>query len=145
VVVGQQPYAIDPDGPLDRVVAGALGGPGTPTIEPLVTSFESMSRRYPPEVRDIYLASDAAAMRAAWRAAMMEGAVSDRLGEWRVPVLLCVAANDVDFVDQARRAATEIPGAELAIVEDADHLGMDTADVDPAFPAVLRTLRRAAP
>src|SRR5262249_54318208 len=68
VVVGQQPYAINPDGPLARVVAGALGGLGPPTIDPLITSFEAIAGPYPPDVRELYLACDAAAMRAAWLA-----------------------------------------------------------------------------
>jgi pimeloyl-ACP methyl ester carboxylesterase len=143
VVVGQQPYAIDPEGPLARVVAGALGGSGPPTIEPLIAAFEAIAGPYPPEVRDLYLASDAAAMRAAWGAMMTEGAVSDRLGEWRLPVLLCVGAGDADFKDQAVRAAAEIPDAEFLVVEDTDHLGMDTADAHPALAAVLRTFQRS--
>jgi pimeloyl-ACP methyl ester carboxylesterase len=142
VVVGQQPYVMDPDGPLARVVAGALGGPGPPTIEPLIESFEAIAGRYPPEVRELYLASDAAAMRAASLAVMTEGAVSDRLREWSLPVLFCMAAGDADFFEQAKRAAEEIPDAEFVVAEDTDHLGMDTADARPALEAVLHTFRR---
>lgn len=142
VVVGQQPYAIDPDGLLARVVADALGCSEPPTIEPLIGSFEAIAGRYPPDVRAIYLASDAAAMRAASHAVMTEGAVSTRLHEWHLPVLFCMAAGDGDFIDQARRAAGEIRDAEFVVVENTDHLGMDTADAHPALPAVLRTLRR---
>ncbi len=140
VVVGQQPYAIDPDGPLARVVGDALGGPGEPRIEPLIEAFEAIAGRYPDDVRAFYLAADPAAMRAAWLAVLEEGPVSERLGEWRIPVLLCLAAHDADFLEQARRAADEIPGADLMIVADTDHLGMDIEDVDPFFAAVLRTL-----
>jgi len=60
-------------------------------------------------VRGVYLACDAAAIRAAWTAAMSEGAVSEDLGTWRTRCLICVAADDVDFFDQARRAADKIP------------------------------------
>ena len=142
VVVGQQPYAMDPDGPLARVVSGVLGGSGPATMEPLIASFEAIAGPYPPDVRALYLAGDAAAMRAASTAVMTEGAVSDRLGTWRLPVLFCMAAGDADFLDQAKRAAGEIPDAELVVVEDTDHLGMDTADARPAVDAVLRTLQR---
>lgn len=140
VVVGQQPYAIDPDGPLARVVGGALGGSDEPRIEPLIEAFEGIAGRYPDDVRALYLASDPAAMRAAWLAVLAEGPVSERLGEWRIPVLLCIAAYDADFLEQARRAADEIPDAELVIVPDTDHLGMDVEDVGSLWPAVLRTL-----
>jgi pimeloyl-ACP methyl ester carboxylesterase len=141
VIVGQQPFQIDPEGPLTRVVGKALHASQQGSIEELVLAFESIVGRYPEPVRTEYLASDAAAMRAAWSAAMAEGAISENLGAWEVRCLICVAADDVDFFDQARRAAEEIPNAEFVSIEATDHLGMDTAGVDPFLPAVLRTLR----
>jgi pimeloyl-ACP methyl ester carboxylesterase len=141
VVIGQQPYAIDPDGPLARVVGSALARSPEEGIEPLILAFEAIAGRYPDDVRAHYLACDADAMRAAWVAAMSEGAVSDDLAAWRMPCLICVAADDVDFSEQARRAADEIPRAEFLRIEDTDHLGVDTARADPVVPAVLRTLR----
>jgi pimeloyl-ACP methyl ester carboxylesterase len=83
-------------------------------------------------------------MRAAWGAALAEGAVSTDLGAWRVRCLICVAAEDRDFFDQARRAAEEIPNAEFVAIARQDHLGMDTARVDPVLPAVLRMLRETS-
>jgi pimeloyl-ACP methyl ester carboxylesterase len=141
VLIGQQPYAIDPDGPLARLVGTALAESRTQGIESLVRAFESIVGRYPEPVREIYLASDATAMRAAWSAATDEGAISDDLRAWRIPCLIVVAAEDVDFYEQARRAADEIPGAGFLALEALDHLGVDTAEVDPVLPAVLRTLR----
>lgn len=141
VVVGQQPYAMDPDGPLARVVGDVLEASREQGLEALVQAFEAVVGRYPEPVRAAYLACDAAALRAAFAAAMSEGAVSERLGEWRVPCLICVAADDADFFEQARRAADEIPGAEFISIEGTDHLGMDTASVDPAWAAIVRTLR----
>ena len=143
VVVGQQPYAIDPEGPLARLVGQALEASKEEGIEALVRAFEAVTGRYPEHVRAAYLACDAAAMRAAFAAAMSEGDVSGRLGEWRVPCLICVAADDVDFFEQARRAAEEIPGGEFVSIDGTDHLGMDTASVDPVWDAILGTLRRA--
>ena len=141
VVIGQQPYAIDPDGPLARVVGKGLAASEEQGIEPLVLAFEAIAGRYPDPVRVAYLSADAAAMRAAWTAAMAEGAVGEDLGSWRTPCLICVAADDVDFFDQARRAADEIPDARFLSIEGTDHLGVDTARVDPVWSAVLRTLR----
>lgn len=143
VIIGQQPYAIDPDGPLARVVGEALADPEVRGIEPLVLAFEAIAGRYPEAVRAAYLACDAVAMRAAWEAVIAEGAVSKDLGTWRTPCLICVAADDADFFDQARRAADEIPGAGFVSIGGADHLDVDTAGVDPFLPAVLRTLREA--
>ncbi len=141
VVVGQQPYAMGPDGPLVRAVGDALEASREQGIEALVQAFEAVVGRYSDPVRAAYLACDAAAMRAAFGAAMSEGAVSGRLSEWRVPCLICVAADDVDFFEQAKRAAGEIPGAAFISIDGTDHLGMDTASIDPAWAAILRTLR----
>jgi hypothetical protein len=75
---------------------------------------------------------------------MAEGAVTENLGSWDVRCLICVAADDVDFFDQARRAAEEIPNAEFVSIEKTDHLGMDAAPIDSVLPAVLRTLRETS-
>jgi pimeloyl-ACP methyl ester carboxylesterase len=143
VIIGQQPYAIDPDGPLVRAVRDALAASEEQGIEAVVVAFERIAGRYPDDVRALYLECDAAAMRAAFDAAMAEGAVSENLATWRTRCLICVAADDVDFFDQARRAAGEIPDAEFVPIEHVDHLGVDAATVDPFLPAVLRTLRTA--
>jgi pimeloyl-ACP methyl ester carboxylesterase len=141
VAIGQHPYAIDPDGPLARAVGEGLAASRDRGIEALVETFESFVGRYPDEVREAYLAGDAAAMRAAWDAVMSEGAISRGLPSWDVRCLICVAEDDVDFFDQARRAAGEIPGARFLPIPGTDHLGVDTARVDPVLPAVLRILR----
>lgn len=141
VTIGQHPYAIEPNGPLARVVGEALAASREQGIGALVEAFEAIAGRYPEAVRDEYLACDAAAMRAAWSSAMAEGAVSEDLGAWNVRCLICAAEEDVDFFDQARRAAEEIPNAEFISIESTDHLGMDSASIDPVLPAVLRTLR----
>lgn len=141
VMIGQHPYAIDPNGPLTRMVGEALTASRTEGIEALVRSFETIVGRYPDEVRVHYLACDAAAMRAAWSAALAEGDVATDLARWTVRCLIAVAGDDVDFFEPARRAADEIPTAEFLSLEGEHHLGMDTARVDPLLPAVLRTLR----
>ena len=102
VTIGQQPYAIDPDGPLASVVSEALAASREQGIGALVEAFEAIAGRYPDAVRETYLACDAAAMRAAWRSAMDEGAVSEDLGSWDVRCLICVGEDDRDFFDQAR-------------------------------------------
>ena len=139
--IGQQPYEIDRDGPLARVVGDALEASTQRGIEALVEAFEAIAGRYPDDVRAMYLACDAEAMRAAWEAATSEGAVAEDLGTWSLRCLICAAEDDADFFEDARRAASEIPGAEFVAIPGTDHLGVDTARVDPVLPAVLRTLR----
>jgi pimeloyl-ACP methyl ester carboxylesterase len=139
--IGQQPYEIDRDGPLARVVGDALEASTQRGIEALVEAFEAIAGRYPDDVRAMYLACDAEAMRAAWEAATSEGAVAKDLGTWSLRCLICAAEDDADFFEDARRAASEIPGAEFVAIPGTDHLGVDTARVDPVLPAVLRTLR----
>lgn len=141
VLIGQHPYAIDANGPLARLVREALEASRSDGIEALVEAFEAIVGRYPEDVRAHYLACDAAAMRAAWAAAVEEGDVATDLGSWSAPCLIAVAEQDVDFFEQARRAAAEIPTAEFVPVEREHHLGMDTANFDPLLPAILRTLR----
>jgi pimeloyl-ACP methyl ester carboxylesterase len=57
-----------------------------------------------------------------------------------MPCLICCAEDDRDFFEQARQAAREIPDASFVVVPGTDHLGVDTASVDPVLPAVLRIL-----
>lgn len=141
VIMGQQPYAMNPDGPLARVVSEALTRSDEGAMEVLVESFEAIAGPYPETVRATYLACDPAAMRAAATAAMAEGAISEDLSAWRVRCLICVAEQDVDFFDQARRAADEIPDATFLPIQGENHLGLDTAGADPVLRAALPILR----
>lgn len=143
VAIGQHPYEIRPDGPLALAVKRAMHASVERGIAPLVETFEAAAGRYPEHIRDVYLASDAAAMRAAWRCAIDEGPVGGDLGAWDLPCLICVAEDDADFFDQARRAASEIPGARFLAIPGTDHLGVDVAPVDTYLPEVLRLLRAA--
>ncbi|MCD6021669.1 MAG: putative hydrolase or acyltransferase of alpha/beta superfamily [Actinomycetia bacterium] len=143
IAIGQHPYEIDRDGPLARVVGDALEASKQRGIEALVEAFEAIAGRYPDGVRSTYLSCDAEAMRAAWEAATAEGAVAEDLGTWSLRCLICAAEDDADFFEDARRAAEEIPNAEFVAIPGTDHLGVDTARVDPVLPAVLRTLRDA--
>jgi pimeloyl-ACP methyl ester carboxylesterase len=141
IAIGQHPYEIDRDGPLARVVGDALEASKQRGIEALVEAFEAIAGRYPDDVRSTYLECDAGAMRAAWEAATAEGAVAEDLGTWTLRCLICAAEDDADFFEDARRAAAEIPNAEFVMIPGTDHLGVDTAPVDPVLPAVLRALR----
>jgi pimeloyl-ACP methyl ester carboxylesterase len=143
VIGGQQPYAIDPDGPLARAVTKTLAESRREgSLEPFVQALESFAGvRFPDSLRARWLDNDPAAIGAAWSAALAEGAISEDLGAWEVRCLIYVAAGDVDFHDQARRAAGEIPNAEFISLEESDHVGAHLAQVDPVLSAVLHTLR----
>ena len=143
VIGGQQPYAINPDGPLARAVTETLaesrrGG----SMEPFVEMLESFAGgRLPDALRARWLDNDPVAIEAAWSAALAEGGISEDLGAWQIRCLIYIGAGDVDFQDQARRAASEIPNAEFISLEEPDHVSAHLAGVDPLFPAILRTLR----
>lgn len=143
VIGGQQPYAIDPEGPLAHAVTETLAESRKEgSMEPFVQALESEAgMQLPDTLRPQYLDNDPAALEAAWSAALAEGAISEDLGVWEVRCLIYVGARDVDFHDQARRAADEIPNAEFISLEDLKHGGAHLAQVDPLLPAVLRTLR----
>jgi pimeloyl-ACP methyl ester carboxylesterase len=57
-IIGQQPYAIDTEGPLTRMVWRALADSGDRGIEALVEAFEAVAGRYPDDVRSVYLSCD---------------------------------------------------------------------------------------
>jgi 3-oxoadipate enol-lactonase len=143
VIGGQQPYAIDPDGPLAYAVTQTLAESRREgTLEPFVKALESFAGgRFPDALRARWLDNDPVAIEAAWSAALAEGEISEDLGAWEVRCLIYAAAGDVDFHDQARRAAGEIPNAEFISLEELEHVSAHLAQVDPVLPAVLRTLR----
>jgi pimeloyl-ACP methyl ester carboxylesterase len=145
VIGGHQPYAVSPDGPLARVIPGALAASRREgSLEPFVQALETVAgARFPPEVRARYLDNDPAAIEAASSTMLAEGPISSDLGAWQVRCLIHIGVGDADFYEQAQRAANEIPNAEFIAIEDADHVG---AHLRPGqvIPAVLRTLRAAS-
>ena len=142
VIGGQQPYAINPEGPLAHMVTEALAASRrVGSLEPFVQGLESFSGiRVPDAMRAQWLDNDPAAIHAAWTAGVAEGAISHDLRAWYSRCLIHVAAADADFHDQAQRAAGVIPNAEFISADGTDHV---TAHIesDPVVPAILRTLR----
>ena len=141
VIGGQQPYAW-PDSPLTRIVTDALAAPQTEGTDALVEAFEAFwGVRFPEPQRTRWLSNDRAALEAAVNAALAEGAITDDLRAWQVRCLIFMGAGDADFLDQARRAADEIPKAELLLLEEADHYAAHMSQDELVLDAVLRTLR----
>ena len=144
VIGGNQPYAW-PDSRLTRVVTEALAaGREEESMEPLVRGFEDLCGvRFPDPQRTRWLDNDPAALQAAWSAALAEGSISDDLGRWRLPCLIFIGAADADFLEGARRAAEEIPDADLLVLEETDHYEAHMSQDEIVIEAVLRTLRRS--
>jgi pimeloyl-ACP methyl ester carboxylesterase len=140
VIGGQQPYAW-PDGPITRVVSEGLVSARTEGMEALVRSLETFwGVEFPERRRSRWLGNDPAALEAAWKSALAEGAISKDLSAWQIPCLIFIGAGDADFLDQARRAADEIPNADFISLEGLDHYGAHTGQEDPLLDAILRTL-----
>ena len=57
-----------------------------------------------------------------------------------MPCLIYLGAADVDFLEQARRAADEIPNAEFFALDDLDHLAAHF-EAERVIPAIVRTPR----
>lgn len=114
-------------------------------MEPLLQAFEGFWQvEFPARQAARLLANDPLALDAAWRAAMLEGAISDGLHRWQVPCLIFIGGADADFLDGARRAAEEIPDAELLLLEEADHYDAHMSQDEVLLEAVLRTLRTSS-
>jgi pimeloyl-ACP methyl ester carboxylesterase len=142
VIGGNQPYAW-PDTRLGRVIGAALAtGAERDSMEPLVRAFEDFwGIQFPDVQRTRLLDNDPVALQAAWTAAQREGAISNDLPRWDIRCLIFIGAADADFLAGARRAAQEIPRAELVVLEAADHYAAHLSQDDLLLGAVLRTLR----
>ena len=141
VIGGQQPYAWS-DSPLTRSVTEGLVAARTEGMEALVAALEAFwGVRFPEARRARWLDNDPEALDAAWTTALSEGPISGDLASWRIPCLIFIGASDTDFLDQARQAADEIPGAEFLSLVGLDHYGAHTDQNDPVLEAILRTLR----
>ena len=141
VALGQQPYAW-PDSPITRAVTDGLVVSRTEGAEGVVEALEAFwGVRFPEPRRDRWLANDPVALEAAWSAVLAEGAVSDDLTRWRVPCLICIGSGDADFIEQARQAAHEIPGAQIVELGSADHYQAHISEDEVLRDAVLSSLR----
>jgi pimeloyl-ACP methyl ester carboxylesterase len=142
VIGGNQPYAW-PNSPLTRIVTEGLAvSREERSMEPMVRAFEDFWEvGFPKPQRERWLDNDPLALEAAW-SARDEGAIADDLGRWQIPCLIFLGAADADFLEGARRAAEEIPDAELLMLEEADHYAAHMSQDEVVLDAVLRTLRQ---
>lgn len=142
VIGGQQPYAW-PGSPLVRVVSDGLAASRDgASMLPLLHAFEEFWRiTFPEERKPSLLDNDPAALHAAWQAALNEGPISGDLRSWKVPCLIVIGEGDVDFLEQAQRAAEEIPDAVFMSMVESDHYRAHTHQAGEVVEAVLGILR----
>jgi pimeloyl-ACP methyl ester carboxylesterase len=144
VAGGQQPYAMNADAPLARIIVEALAATRHDGVHAFVEALEGYWEvRFPEPERSGYLAQDGAAVAAAAEAMLTQGAISDDLTRWRSPCLIYLGVGDIDFFQQARHAATQIPNAEFLALDALDHYGAHF-EGEVVIPAVVRTLRASA-
>ena len=96
VIGGQQPYAIDPNGPIARAVTETLAESRRQgSLEPFVEMLESFAGgRLPDALRARWLDNDPTVIEAAWSAALAEGAISEDLRAWQIRGLIYVGTGD---------------------------------------------------
>ena len=70
----------------------------------------------------------------------LEGPVSQHLGTWRVPCLICAGEAD-EMHDAARQAAEEIPGARFVSLAGHSHISAFYEADDLLLPHILELLR----
>jgi pimeloyl-ACP methyl ester carboxylesterase len=142
VIGGQQPYRMDPNTALGRLITESLAASRTKgTMEPFVTALQEWAGApIPKEKRGLWLENDPTAIEAAAAAMLNDADVAVGLRSWRFRCLIFVGAADLDFVEGAQRAARAIPNAEFVSLAGLNHIGAHL-EQDPVLTAVLRTLR----
>ena len=145
VAGGQQPYAMDRTGPLARAIERVLERMRADGVDAFVEALEDYwDTRLPEPERTDYLAQDGVAVASAAESLLTQGDISPDLTTWTVPCLAYLGAGDVDFIDQARRAASEIPNMELITMDGLDHYGTHFL-AERVVPAVVQHLRDHTP
>ena len=142
VLVGNQPYEWDLESPVARAVETAIDAARDNGMEGFVTAFESaLGYRFPEPERTWTLErNDPAALEAAWLSIPHEGSVSNDLGHWRLPCLICAGETD-EMHDCARRAAAEIPDAKFVSLAGHSHISAFYEADDVLLPHILELLR----
>jgi hypothetical protein len=107
-----------------------------------VERFESaLDYRLPEPNRTWTLAkNDPAALEAAFKAAQVEGPISQDLTRWATPCLICAGGAD-EMHDDAKRGAQEIPGAKFVSLAGRTHISAFYEADDQLLPHILELLR----
>jgi pimeloyl-ACP methyl ester carboxylesterase len=145
VLCGNQPYAWNLESHTAHAVAAAIVASRQEGMTGFVETFESgLAYRFPEPQRTWMLESnDPAALEAAWRSVPAEGPVSENLGKWQVPCLICAGGAD-EMHDDAERAAREIPGAKFVSLAGQSHISAFYEADAALLPHILDPLHSAS-
>lgn len=146
VLCGNQPYPWDLESPIAQAVAAAITATRQEGMNGFVETFESeLGYRFPEPERTWTLEkNDPAALEAAWRSVRAEGSISEDLSRWKTPCLIC--AGDADEMHgDARRAASEIPGAKFISLVGHSHISAFYEADDLLLPHIFELLRSSTP
>jgi pimeloyl-ACP methyl ester carboxylesterase len=144
VLCGNQPYAWDTDGPLFRSVSKAIEAGVRDGIAAFVeTREEAIGERFSEPGRTWMFDNDPLALQAAFSSAALEGPVSQDLSTWRTPCLIYCGEMDPMFED-AKRGASEIPGARFVSQGGQDHFSAERVSGE-LLPEVLAFLGSVGP
>jgi pimeloyl-ACP methyl ester carboxylesterase len=146
VLCGNQPYAWNLDSPTAHAVAAAVASARRDGMTGFVETFESaLDYRFPEPARTWTLEkNDPAALETAWRSAQVEGSISQDLGKWRMPCLICIGEAD-EMYDDAERAANEIVGATFVSLAGHSHISAFYEADALLLPHILDLLRSSTP
>lgn len=140
VLCGNQPYEWDQHWNFVHMLSAAFAAADETGMQGFLDALEtSMGGPVEGPDRGWVLENDAAALSAAWRAAMLEGAVSADLTKWELPCLIYMAEGE-EMYGNAARAASEIPTAQFLPLHGHTHLSAPY-EVDQVLPSVRRLFR----
>jgi pimeloyl-ACP methyl ester carboxylesterase len=129
---GQTPYAINPSSSGVAIVTRAfVEGRSMQDFVDALGGFGGMDE----ETRKWTLDNDFKALAAAWSAAMAEGDLAPSMASWNFPCLIYAGSEDVDFYEDARRAASTIPQCKFVSLTGLTHLAAHE-NVDGILPHI---------
>jgi pimeloyl-ACP methyl ester carboxylesterase len=146
VLCGNQPYAWNLESPTAHAVAAAVAASRQDGMTGFVETFESgLGFRFPePDRTWVLTTNEPAALAAALQSVRVEGAISQDLGKWRIPCLICVGEAD-EMHDDAERAAAEIPGSIFVSLPGHSHISAFYEADTLLLPHILDLVRSTTP
>lgn len=122
VLCGNQPYAWDLKAPIAQAIRRGLEDARDQGMTALLRVFENLGGKPIPEPQRTWLLdNDPAALSAAFESTQDEGPISADISGWRTPCLIIAGEGD-EMHGAARKASTEIPGAQFISLPGLDHL-----------------------
>jgi pimeloyl-ACP methyl ester carboxylesterase len=133
---GQSPFAFDPRSRGVEMVTRAFSEGRS--MDDFVAAMGGLGD-VDEETRRWTMENDFVALAAAWSAAMAEGDVVHDPAKIVMPCLIYAGTADVDFFEDAKRAAAQMPGATFVPLEGLSHLEAH-ANVDGILPHIRKLI-----